>query len=924
MTQSMKRPAFEVIEKKSDSSEYPLLVIDKKGVIGALLAKDLENQGTVVFVCANEPSFAFENLVYVPYHGRIPEIPDNAYGEIFLVAQSREEVLEFLPGLVAKAGDTKSSLLIVVHLSLRGKEFEETLLSHRNVRIVYYGDMFGEEIFLTHSDLINTFLRQALNGGRIEVPKDGMEKTFPVYYKDVLMGILEAAYGRHTSRVFFLFPKHCPTQLMVARSLQKTEPLLRIDFTGQDFAGISVKEYQLHSGGGIYLLEEHYPLEKKLQKAFHELLSSFSLARKHIPSLNKDTEITRLSKKSTRLPRIHLGFLLFFLSIAFVAAPLIMFALTAVIGAKELLSAKHALERGDIESAKKSAQIAETMFMFSSIPRSFVEKEASLIGKRDAFGVLTQATATGKDAAAMIAVGAEGLSNYKSVLVGNSNMPARDFTRGSESIKQALTLFAKIRAENTKDVPGIFKSALKDISAFDGLSNLVIATIDTYPDVFGFLGERKYLVLFQNNMELRPGGGFIGSFGLLTVKDGKTKEFVLQDVYDADGQLKGHIEPPFALRRYLPIAHWYLRDSNFNVDYTKGATISALLLEQEIGQRVDGVIGIDVTFLKKLLEVTGPIFVSEYNETVTPENMYSLTQLHAEKDFFPGSTQKKDFLRALSQALQSHFSTKGSNYPYLALGKVLQEAVMQKHVIFAFADPAIQNVFTINDMSSSLWDNRQVTPDEIVDAFGISEANLGANKVNHFMRRKISQDVTIDAAGNIKETVTIRYKNTSTEQNMFGGEYKAFLRIIAPLGTKVTGIIIDGQEQKIVPAITNPATYEARNFRPPNGLEVETVEQENKSIFGFLMLVPEDSFKTVIISYMLPQKISLDIPSFVYKQKIFKQPGTEGDLFSFRFVYTSGYKIFAKPQGAKESNGIVQIEEPLLTNLNFSLQFSRK
>src|SRR3989338_4365332 len=56
-------------------------------------------------------------------------------------------------------------------------------------------------------------------------------------------------------------------------------------------------------------------------------------------------------------------------------------------------------------------------------------------------------------------------------------------------------------------------------------------------------GKKTYLVLFQNNLEIRPTGGFIGSYGLLTIEDGHVSDFRIFDVYQADGQLKGHVEP---------------------------------------------------------------------------------------------------------------------------------------------------------------------------------------------------------------------------------------------------------------------------------------------------------------------------------------------------------------------------------------------
>lgn len=879
-----------------------------------MLAREIGYHASIVFV-SKQDLFA-QNTIHVAYHGRVPVIPESMYAQMFFITENKTELLELLPGLVKKAEETRLPLVIVFPLEAREQEVEEILLSHKYLRIVYRGDIFGEEQFLSQSDLVNTFLRSSLTAGKIAVPQSGIGKTFPVHYKDVVTGILEVAYGAHSSVCFFLFPKHPPTEMAVARVLQKAEPLLRIDFTGQSFTGISVKEHQISSlPHGVYLLDEQYPVEKNLERYFKELLSSFSSAERKriIPEME---ERKRVQKKW--------GSFLMLLITALVVVPCVVFFMSLAVAMQQLVIAKQALVQGDTSKAQQAAGIAMTMFSFSEAPKLIIEKEAAGIGQKDALIPLFKIVAVGRQAGAMLSAAIDGLDTYKKVFAGKSKVPASDFSLASQRIKQASTIFQKLQAEDTKGMPSVLQDVLKDIGAFDATSNLISGTIDTYPYILGFLGERTYVVLFQNNMELRPGGGFIGSFAITKLQNGVVKEFTFYDAYDADGQMKGHIDPPFGLRRYLPIPHWYLRDSNFNVDYTKGASMSAFFLQQELGQRVDGVIGIDVSFLQKVLEVTGPLFVFEYNETVTSENLYQLTQLHAQKDFFPGSTQKKDFLKALFTALQLHVSSKGSNFTYLAFAKILQEGISQKHVLFAFADPGVQDVFTINGLSSSLWDNRVLDANEIVDFLGINEANVGANKVNYSMRRKLYQTITVDEKGNMQEQVTVRYKNTSKKDDIFGGEYKMFLRVIAPLGAKLAGIVIDDQEQNIIPAVVDAQKYEAKNFRPPIGLEVETVEQDNKTIFGFLVLVPIDSFKTVTLSYLLPAKIPLDAPSFIYKQRLFKQPGTNSDLFTFRFVYPSSFSLFEIPAGIDVRSGAVEFAKPLATDKDITLRFSKR
>ena len=106
------------------------------------------------------------------------------------------------------------------------------------------------------------------------------------------------------------------------------------------------------------------------------------------------------------------------------------------------------------------------------------------------------------------------------------------------------------------------------------------------PLASGIAGDEKnktYLILFQNNTELRPTGGFIGSYGLMTVKSGSMGSLSIHDVYEADGQLKAHVDPPMAFRDYMSQPNWFLRDSNFDPDFALSAQQAEWFLEKETG-----------------------------------------------------------------------------------------------------------------------------------------------------------------------------------------------------------------------------------------------------------------------------------------------------------------------------------------------------
>ncbi|MGH9856523.1 MAG: DUF4012 domain-containing protein, partial [Acidobacteriota bacterium] len=413
-------------------------------------------------------------------------------------------------------------------------------------------------------------------------------------------------------------------------------------------------------------------------------------------------------------------------------------------------------------------------------------------------------------------------------------------------MKNTLLTLQKLKAEDK--LPNV---ATQKLNQYSHAFGVVEGTIDTWPAVLGFEEKKTYLVLFQNNMELRPGGGFIGSYALLSVENGKMGKLQIHDVYDADGKMTTHIEPPYALRRYLGAAHWYLRDSNYDPDFTKDAMQAAQFLELETGERVDGVIAVDTTFLKNLLSVLGSVNVPDYKETVTADNFYLLTQTHAEKDFFPGSTQKKDFLRSLTTAMMTElFETKEYSSEKLLLET--ERSVRSKHLLFAFADKGIQNVFTVNGLSSSLHDGRSEEKQKILDYLGVIDANVGANKANYYVKRSITHSVNMKGLDGLQETAVAMYNNTSEKDSPFGGDYKNYVRFLIPANAKVTGVSIDGVTVQTVSAITDASVYTTPGFIPPSELEVDEEQIGGKKAVGFFFIVPAGKTKTVALHYTVP------------------------------------------------------------------------
>lgn len=816
-----------------------LLLVDKQAIIGSAVVSEIQkeqSQQQVVFVTGAIFFDQKENVFTLSYSRKLPVIPDGDYSHIMVVYAGEQEILGSLDSLIKKAQETKGRFIFVLPQVLsENKIVNDVLSSYGEAVVVFVGDVFGANS--KQQTVVEQFLHQAKTEERLVIEGMGLGKTHPVFVGDVAQGILEVLFGNiGKERRFFLFPKHPPTKLGLARILQKIDPILRIDFVGQE-----KEEEEKKTKEGKFLLPDSYPLAKRIKEAYESL----SLEEK------QTLDNTRVRQRIKTIFFFSTYFLFIFFFLLFAATFLFSFA-----GVKKLEMAIDAVKTGDIPKARESASLASALFVTA-------QKTATVFS----MDMLQDRIKAGKDTAFLIATFIRGLDAF---FKEEGEVAVSHF-------RQALQLWQVMRASG--DVPQ---------EAFYLSTEKVTGIIDVLPKLLGFYEDRVYLVLFQNNMELRPGGGFIGSYAIAKLKKGKLLDFSIHDVYDADGQLKGHIEPPFAIRRHLPSVHWYLRDSNFNVDFPKSASASSFFLKTETGTNVDGVIAVDVSFVRLLLSVIGKVEVSDYKETVDAENLYLLTQKHAQENFFPGSNQKKDFLRSLFQAVQMRLSSDKS-ISYIALLEALVKGIKEKHLLFVFTNQSIQNVFTVNRMSSSLWDAREKQKDDLNDFLGISEVNLGVNKANYFVTRKIKQEVTLTKDLAILEKLTIRYKNNS-EDKILGGDYKNYIRLILPLGTKLSEITIDNAPQSIIKAVTDPSVYEGKRFVAPVGLEVEQTQENTKALFGFLLTVPQGKEVTVVVSYELPKKELLN-NQFYYNLWLFKQPGTDEYPYEFSISYPDSIKV---------------------------------
>lgn len=350
-------------------------------------------------------------------------------------------------------------------------------------------------------------------------------------------------------------------------------------------------------------------------------------------------------------------------------------------------------------------------------------------------------------------------------------------------------------------------------------------------EIFAKNKKKTYLILFANNMELRPGGGFIGSFGVIKLTNFTLEDLQIYDVYDADGQLIAHIEPPVAIRDYLGQPHWFLRDSAFSPDFVENYQQAKIFLEKELGLvNFDGAILLTTSAIQNILSVFDKVYLPDFNEMVTKDNFYLKTQLYAEKNFFPGSTQKKSFLASLSRQVLINLETISP----VSLLEAVKKSLDEKQMLIYFEDTTVEK-----RIDSLYWSGRliqSVCPAEIhdclMDFVFPYDANLGVNKANFFINHFLESDINIDSQGKITNLITIKIKNYSKYNVFPGGIYKNYFQLIMP-------------KNALIKSVTK------------NDVQVENYDQENEPIrkIGFLIEIQPQQSAEIKIIYELADKL---------------------------------------------------------------------
>ncbi len=465
-----------------------------------------------------------------------------------------------------------------------------------------------------------------------------------------------------------------------------------------------------------------------------------------------------------------------------------------------------------------------------------------------------------------------------------------------QSIENNQATFAEIRGGidkaklklsgiNAEEIIGLGKDKLLEINsllnqAVSG-SEMMLPIVTKLPKLLGLNQERNYLLIFQNNTELRPTGGFIGSYGIITIENGDIKGIFTDDVYNLDKFSEGKlsIPAPAPMIRYNRIKDWYLRDANWSPDWPTSARQIVWFFNIERTNaglapiKLDGVIAITPDVVSDLLNVVGPLVID--GQTLHADNFTRELEMLVEFEYAKKGISKenrKEVINDISKILLGRITSLAPK-DYLRIWQIFKNSIDEKHILVYLTDTEMQKYFADQNWSGEVKGSEG-------DYAMVIDANLAALKTDQAIKRSIDYKLKVDDQGDLISSLRVTYKHTSKYVKDLISNYRTYTRVYLPAGsTVIKASLIDDQGREENLGL--------------NSLEIKD-ELGKTSVAVFLTVEPERS-KTLKLEYKLSENIRSQYENGMYKFLVQKQPGTNGHNLKIELDFRRNISAYVGP-----------------------------
>lgn len=448
-------------------------------------------------------------------------------------------------------------------------------------------------------------------------------------------------------------------------------------------------------------------------------------------------------------------------------------------------------------------------------------------------------------------------------------------------------------------------------------------------------GSQTYLLLIQNEDELRPTGGFLTAVGNLVVEQGDISEMTFASSDRMDDLKKPYPKAPWQLDEYMMAEILLLRDANWFTDFSTTVDWVKFLYAYTYSQTIDGIIALDQHVVIELLKITGPIDVVGVDQPVSAENALDFMRTAKQNTPPPGVASndwdRKQFISWLAEPLlQKLLELDPSSR--VQLSRTIMQLLDEKHILLQFNDPEMSSL-----ISKSGWDGAlQPLPNS--DFLMMVDSNIGFNKTSALVKTEIEYNLDLTMPDNPLASVMVSLNNqsrnrqvaTQTECIQAGSDirdvpldqrayiiddcYWSYLRIYTPALSQ----LVNSTPQDI------PAHWHLRGEYIPPRTDLLDENIPGVQAYGTLWVIPPSRIMQTMFDYRIsPNIVTFDArqQSYSYRLLVQKQPGTIAVPLTFRLRLPPDSQIIGATPPLQQEGDWWVLQTDLRQDLEVEISF---
>lgn len=429
------------------------------------------------------------------------------------------------------------------------------------------------------------------------------------------------------------------------------------------------------------------------------------------------------------------------------------------------------------------------------------------------------------------------------------------------AIPQYSEALKDLSAVDNSSIPAQYQQSFDDFkllftALIDDMNNMtdLIGALET---VFGADDFKRYLIIFQNNHELRPTGGFMGSFAIVDMQKGRLLNIEVPGggTYDIKGQLDQYVEPPLPLQ--LMNGRWEFQDANWFPDFSASAEKMAWFYRHSRSATVDGVIAINASVLERILNVLGPLENEQFGLLLSSEDALRQLQEEVELDYDREENKPKAVLGSVLEQLLEELPHL-ENLQVVGLITQLYEALEQREIQIFMKDEDVQK-----QLREYGWTGEIVSTPVGQDYLQVVFANVHGQKSDAKIQQEIEHQAVVQDDGSVVDTVIIRRTHSGTPgETFYGVNNIGYIRAYVPEGSVLLdagGFTYPPEEEFKVPQEWYKKDSDLQNKEIEEGVHIKTgtrvTREFGKTAFGNWMIVPPGETREVYFTYKLPFRL---------------------------------------------------------------------